>query len=488
VRLGSRTRSALVTFGLVALVDVALAFWVAHELELAAATGSAERGRTVLVVATLVVLATTAIAMVTAARSVSRALRVLLAGAQRVADDARRRIPQADDTMIAGLAGSFQQIAGELDHALRSLAIERNRFEAVLQTMAPAVLALDAERRVTTVNRGARRLLGLPEVVEGRALVELVRLPGLHALLERAREGHTELADIDLPGPGQHQVLGRATLQPDGGVVVVLDDVTEVRRLERVRKDFVANVSHELRTPISVIKANAETLLEGALEDPSAARRFVEGLYRHADRLSRLVTDLLDISRLESGRRELLGELVDLGEAVEEVIAGLEGEADAKGVSLAGVVPDGLEVHADAKALEQVLFNLVDNAIKYSPAGASVQIAAQTAGNDVRIEVRDDGPGIDPKHRVRIFERFYRVDPGRSREMGGTGLGLSIVKHLVEAMGGEVGVEPRRPRGSVFWFILRSAPPPEDPPDDGPDVADDDPALAQVPSQTGDFR
>jgi two-component system phosphate regulon sensor histidine kinase PhoR len=249
-------------------------------------------------------------------------------------------------------------------------------------------------------------------------------------------------------------VLGRATQQADGGVVVVLDDVTEVRRLERVRKDFVANVSHELRTPISVIKANAETLLEGALDDPPAARRFVEGLYRHADRLGRLVSDLLDISRLESGRRELAEEAIPLAEVVDDVVESLLGEAAAKGVVITSVVSDEIEVQVDPKALEQVFFNLLDNAIKYSPRGSTVELVASVQPDGVRVEVRDDGPGIDPKHRERIFERFYRVDPGRSREMGGTGLGLSIVKHLVESMSGELGVEPRRPRGSVFWLRL----------------------------------
>ncbi len=454
MRFGSRTRSSLLALGIVAIVDLLLVLWVDAQLDAIARGASPSSARVAIVVAMVIGLVVTAAAIVSASASTSRALRTLVAGAQRAAHDARRSIPHADDTVIAGVAGSFQQIAGELDHALHSLAAERNRFEAVLHTMAPAVLALDADRNVTTVNLAARRLLGLPEVVEGRPLVELVRIPGLHALVERAHEGGTELGDIDLPGAAQRQLLGRATKQADGGVVVVLDEVTDVRRLERVRKDFVANVSHELRTPISVIKANAETLLEGALDDPAAARRFVEGLYRHAERLGRLVGDLLDISRLESGRRELAQEPVALAEVVEEVVESLRGEAEAKRIEITSAVPDELEVLSDPKALEQVFFNLVDNAIKYSPAGAKVEIAARDDDGAVRMEVRDDGPGIDPKHRERIFERFYRVDPGRSREMGGTGLGLSIVKHLVEALGGELGWEPRRPRGSVFWFTL----------------------------------
>jgi two-component system, OmpR family, phosphate regulon sensor histidine kinase PhoR len=211
-------------------------------------------------------------------------------------------------------------------------------------------------------------------------------------------------------------------------------------------------VSHELRTPISVIRANAETLLEGVLDSPDEARPFVEALYRHSDRITRLINELLDISRMEAGKHTLTPEPIELVELAEDVIAGHENDALAKRIELRSAIEPGLWALIDAKAAEQVLVNFVDNAIKYTPAGGHVEMAAVRRGDQVRIEVRDDGPGIDPQHRARIFERFYRVDPGRSREMGGTGLGLSIVKHLVEAMGGQLGVDARSPHGSVFWF------------------------------------
>jgi two-component system phosphate regulon sensor histidine kinase PhoR len=269
-----------------------------------------------------------------------------------------------------------------------------------------------------------------------------------------AERGGSTSAEFDLSGGPARRVQARATVQSDGGTVIVVHDVTEVRRLERVRRDFVANVSHELRTPISVIRANTETLLEGALDDPARARQFVDALFRHADRLGRLVSDLLDISRIEAGRYRLDLGSASVSEAAERVLDTLQTEADQKRVELTVDVSPDIRITADAKALEHVLMNLVGNAIKYTPEGGHVDVKAEPKGDDVRVEVLDDGPGIDPAHRERIFERFYRVDPGRSRDMGGTGLGLSIAKHLVEAMEGEVGVDPRSPHGSVFWFRL----------------------------------
>jgi two-component system, OmpR family, phosphate regulon sensor histidine kinase PhoR len=400
--------------------------------------------------------------LVLSRRSMSQALRGLVASAQGSRAGLRAALPLGDDTEIAGIAGSFNRMAEELDLALRSLAAERNRFEAVLETMAPAVLALDAERRIITANRAARTLLGLPDPVDGARLLELVRIPALHDLLERAAAGGSDSAEFELPG-SRKQVQARVSGLGDGGAVLVADDVSEIRRLERIRRDFVANVSHELRTPISVIRANAETLLEGVLDSPEQARPFVEALYRHSDRITRLINELLDISRMEAGKHVFAPEPLELTELADDVLAGYENDAIAKGLELSSTVAPGLWAMIDAKAAEQVVVNFVDNAIKYTPAGGHVELAAVVRDELVRIEVRDDGPGIDPQHRARIFERFYRVDPGRSREMGGTGLGLSIVKHLVEAMGGQLGVDPRSPHGSVFWFTApRCAAPPDE--------------------------
>lgn len=370
------------------------------------------------------------------------------------AGDARARPVGPEDSVFAGIAGSVQRMAEELDGAMRSLASERNRFEAVLETMAPAVLALDAGRRISTANRSARLMFDIPAACEQVELVEVLRLPAMHAFLDEVFAGTSSETEMELPGTQRH-IRARASRLGDGGVVLVADDTTEIRRLERVRRDFVANVSHELRTPIAVIRANAETLLDGALESPQTAEPFVTALFRHADRLGRLISELLDISALEAGKRVLTAEEFEFGELVEDVLAAHQQAAAEREITLAHSVPHDLWVRADPKATEQVLVNFVDNAIKYGRRGGHVDLASIVEGQTVRVEVRDDGPGIEPQHRARIFERFYRVDSGRSRDAGGTGLGLSIAKHLVEAEGGTIGVDARSPHGSIFWFTLR---------------------------------
>lgn len=247
----------------------------------------------------------------------------------------------------------------------------------------------------------------------------------------------------------------RATPQGEsGGAVLVMHDVTEIRRLETVRRDFVANVSHELRTPVSIIQANTETLLSGALDQPEQARRFLDAVRRNAERLGQLISDLLDISRIEAGKYKIEMRSLALSSVAHSVSKAVAEACRQRGVNFAVQVPAELRVRADAGALEQVLVNLIENAVKYGPEGGCVELVALEQGAMVRIEVRDQGPGIAPDQRRRVFERFYRVDPGRSRHMGGTGLGLAIVKHLIEAMGGDVGVDPRQPNGSIFWVRL----------------------------------
>jgi two-component system phosphate regulon sensor histidine kinase PhoR len=226
---------------------------------------------------------------------------------------------------------------------------------------------------------------------------------------------------------------------------------------ETVRRDFVANVSHELRTPVAVIRANAETLIAGAKDDPKMAAKLIDGLHRNAERLARIIADLLDLSRLDAGQYRLEVGPVALRALTEQSLTAVEPQAAARKVTVEVAVPAELAVRADPKALDQILVNLIDNGIKYSREAGHVWVSASESDGSVRIEVRDDGPGIAAKHRERVFERFYRADPSRSREAGGTGLGLSIVKHLAESMSGEVGVEPNLPQGSTFWLRLPAA-------------------------------
>lgn len=293
---------------------------------------------------------------------------------------------------------------------------------------------MDGDGRIVHANEAAGELLVGPLV--GHKLVDVLRSPAAHALLPDS-EGEFDMPD------GRSLYL-RATPLPDG-TVLVLRDHTRLRQLETVRRDFVANVSHELRTPVAVIRANAEALLDGALEEQP--QPFVEAIARNADRLNALVVDLLDLARIEEGRDPLElrpVSLRDLGRRLGTEYGRLDVD-----------LPEGRIAVADDRALEQVLVNLVDNACKYTDGGVSLR--AEPRGRSIRIEIRDEGAGIEPHHRQRVFERFYRVDPGRSRELGGTGLGLSIVRHLVLTMGGRVGVEANRPQGSVFWVELPAA-------------------------------
>jgi len=243
----------------------------------------------------------------------------------------------------------------------------------------------------------------------------------------------------------------------------VMLDISDMRRLEKVRRDFVANVSHELRTPVSVIQANAETLLDGALTHPTRGPEFLNAILRNAQRLSRLVSDLLDLSRIESGHFSLEIQPTAVCAAVQRAVESIRGLAQRKRLTVAANISSELCVLADSTAFDQVLTNLIVNAVKYTPEDGHVEIradrarAAEEGAPVIHIDVCDDGSGIEPRHRLRIFERFYRVDPGRSREMGGTGLGLSIVKHLVGAMHGEVGVIDNPTGGSVFRVTLPAA-------------------------------
>lgn len=231
----------------------------------------------------------------------------------------------------------------------------------------------------------------------------------------------------------------------------------ERERIVAIRRDFVVNLSHELRTPVSVIQANTETLLSGAVDDPAQARRFLDAVRRNAERLGQLIAVLLDISQIEAGQYPIELRTVEMRALAHAVSKSVGEDCRQRGVVLDIDVEDGLELCGDAGALEQILVHLVDNAVAYGPAGGRVELVARAQGSAVHIEVRDEGPGIAPDARLRVFERFYRVDPGRSRQMGGAGLGLAIVKNLTEAMGGHVGVEARDPSGSVFWVRLARA-------------------------------
>lgn len=356
--------------------------------------------------------------------------------------------PVADEDIAPGSVG---KMAHELENTLAALARERDHFETVLQGMSEAVIALDKRRRITLANPAAEELLGLRAKGLNLALDTAVQAPELHELAINAEAGPASVEFIYQ----DRCLLARGTpLASTQGSAIVMYDLSEMRRLETIRKDFVANVSHELRTPVSIVRANAETLLDGGLEDPKRARSFVDAIHRHAERLSNLLADLLDLSRIEAGRYKLNIRTLDCKVAARRGIEAVEAKTRGRPLEIGMSSPEALSVRADPKALDQIFMNLLDNAIKYSADDSPVNVRVLDQGEDVRFEVVDSGRGIDAEQRERIFERFYRVDPGRSRDMGGTGLGLAIVKHLAESMGGHVGVDAAEPTGSIFWFTL----------------------------------
>ena len=290
----------------------------------------------------------------------------------------------------------------------------------------------------------------------GQPLPRAMGIEALQPLVEEALAGHSSSTEFELVDRRPPlRIMAHATPQRRGdGAVVVMHDITEARRLENVRRDFIANASHELRTPVSIIQANTETLLDGAMDDSEVGRGLLEALERNAERLGSLISDLLDLSQLDAGHYALELAPVTLAETATSVLESLEQAILKKRIRVVNEVNSSAQVVADGSALEQVLLNLLHNAVKYTPDGGLVILRDRELDTGMCIEVEDDGPGVPPEHRAHLFERFYRADPGRSRDMGGTGLGLAIVKSLVEAMGGRVGMRPGPRRGAVFWVVL----------------------------------
>jgi two-component system phosphate regulon sensor histidine kinase PhoR len=401
-----------------------------------------------------------------AAHVMSRSLRELTGAARRMSSgDLEVRTHTQGHDEVAELGNALDVLAGSLSTTLSTMRAERDLLGRILESMQEGVLVMDAERRILLVNPSLRALLTLSTEVVGRIAIEVIRNAELQRLLETslaspgAHSGEIEIAGLK---PRRALVHAKAMSGQAGGLLAVFVDVTDIRRLESLRKDFVANVSHELRTPIAAVASAAETLRRTVLRDPDASVRFVDMIERNARRLHELVEDVLDLSHIESKEFKPRADAVDVGAVANQVIAGFRDRIDKKKLVASAVIPpETPPATADHRAIEQVLTNLVENAVKYCPEGSSITIRVGEEAGKVRISVEDSGPGIEARHLPRLFERFYRVDAGRTRDMGGTGLGLSIVKHLVEAMGGLIGVQSTMGKGSTFWFTLpRHARPP----------------------------
>jgi len=369
-------------------------------------------------------------------------------------------LPAGDDELGA-LAQSLRRTAPQIRDLVERLKLESARREAILASMVEGVLAVDKDLKVTFCNNSFARTIGARvPVPPGMSLLDLVRDPGLLEIMTRVlATGERVERRLMLPAAVAHfEVLAGPLAGPSNrGALAILHDITQLERLERVRKDFVANVSHEFRTPLAAIRGYAETLLDGALDDQENNRKFVEIILAHSMRLNNIASDLLTLSELESsGAAAAQPTCVPLRAPVTAAMRTVEPAANVRGVRLLAGDLDELNVIGHELRLEQVFVNLLDNAVKFNRANGEVRIDTRAQNGKVTITITDTGVGIPSEDLPRIFERFYRVDKARSREVGGTGLGLSIVRHAMEQMGGTVTVESQLGKGSKFTLTLQA--------------------------------
>jgi two-component system phosphate regulon sensor histidine kinase PhoR len=412
---------------------------------------------------------------------ISRRLSQPIVGIQHIAErfaagELERRVPTPASAELAALADSLNKMAAQLGERIATITEQRNKLDTILSSMAEGVFAVDEKGRIVSVNPAAAGLLGIdPAQAQGRPVEEVIHHPDLQEFVRQT------LADL-LPGEtgiflsigGRETPMAKERVWESGrsfsvhgarltdargrrsGAVIVLNDMTRIRRLENVRRDFVANVSHELKTPVTSIQGFVEALVEGGIQDPAEVKKYLDIVARHASRLNAIIEDLLTLSRLEETgeRRALTFTANPVRPVLTEAIHLSAVRADEKRITIDLACPDDLEARINPPLLEQAVMNLIDNAVKYSPPGSRVRVEASRHEGEVVIAVRDEGCGIAPEHLSRIFERFYVVDKSRSRKLGGTGLGLAIVKHIAQAHGGRVTVESAPGRGSTFTLHL----------------------------------
>jgi two-component system phosphate regulon sensor histidine kinase PhoR len=401
------------------------------------------------------------------ARRWSRPLHALIGVADKIGEGAGgQRVFTDRHDELGELVRAFNQMSERLDTRIARLEEDRQQLRTILSGMVEGVVALDAGQRILYANERAIQLLGLPaQVPVGRRLWEVVRQRSLLDVVQRALEtSEPQREELGWSGSSTRSLTVHAARLPGlppRGAVLVLHDTTELRRLERLRQEFVANVSHELKTPLSVIKVCVETLLDGAMDDPQHRGQFLEQIAGQSNRLHALILDLLSLARIESGAEFFEFQPVAVAEIAQECMERHRHRAESKNQTLEAVPTiedDSLAAWADPEAIEQILDNLLDNAVKYTPEGGRVSVRWRREGEQVCLEVADTGIGIPETDLPRIFERFYRVDKARSRELGGTGLGLSIVKHLSQAMHGSVRATSRPGQGTTFTVCLPQAP------------------------------
>ena len=385
-------------------------------------------------------------------------------GAQlRQLDAAALGDPARLEAFHPALAHALEDLAGRIQQHVDRLEREKSRLEVILESITEAILVIDRAGRVVLANKALANLFGLEPPLEGLLTAEVVRYSAIQdALAGCLAEGRSRAMEVELTGaPECHLDLQVAPVLEGNeciGAVAVLYDITRLRQLERMRRDFVANVSHELCTPLTAIKGYAEILSDGALDDRATARRFTGIIENHADRLTHLLGDLLDLSRLESDQLKVALVPCALKPLVDTSVGSVSQAAAQKQIAIHCAIPPSVKVICDPKLIEQALINLLDNAIKYTPAGGKVRVGTRSAEGTERltIYVEDTGIGIPSEDLGRIFERFYQVDKGRARALGGTGLGLAIVRHIAEVHGEQVTVQSTLGAGTTFSFELQS--------------------------------
>jgi two-component system, OmpR family, phosphate regulon sensor histidine kinase PhoR len=387
-----------------------------------------------------------------AGRSIARPLIEIGAAARAIAAGAPPRFPRSGvpdiDSLVQALRQMHQQLGDRFDEIRR----EQAETTALVESMVEGVIAADERGRIVTANPAARRLLGYEPGDPLPGLPELFRAKPAREVVNAVLQGEP-VQDRELEMDDRVFLMNARPL-PAGGAVLVIHDLTDTRRLETIRRDFVANVSHELKTPLTSISGYAETLL-GDSPDPETTRRFLSTILTNARRMQRLVDNLLDLARIEAGHWQPGRSTIDLESAATEAWTSLRDQSGARAIEFRlEIAPEAGAIVADPDAVGQILTNLFENAVRYTPKGGRVTFLSMRDENGVAISVRDNGSGIPREHLPRIFERFYRADPSRSRDQGGTGLGLSIVKHLVEAHGGRVSAESERGAGTTVtcWF------------------------------------
>lgn len=410
----------------------------------------------------LLLLASAVVVSLLDLRSTSRRIHDLKEfGARMAVGDFRPVIAAPAGDGLDELARALNETAARLNANISVLTDECNRSSAILGSMIEGVAVISGDERIIFSNRAFSRILELDDVreIEGRPLVEVARQSDLLAAIKMALSGQEQVTSEIVVGTVRPRsfAVTAAPVQASShkGAVLVLHEITDLRRLERVRRDFVANVSHEFRTPLTAIQGFAETLLAGALDDPGNRRRFVEIIREHATRLARLTEDLLKLSRIEAGQLKLEFRPVSVTQLIESCVETAQLKAVPRQLALNVRLPDEFPpVRGDANSLQEVLQNLLDNALQYTPAGGKIDVSASCSDGRVVVTVADTGIGIPQAEQERIFERFYRVDAARSREAGGTGLGLSIARHIMEAHGGRLWVESAVAEGSRFHFSI----------------------------------